>query len=771
LRDGVRGMKQRARIEIRGIVQGVGFRPFVYRLAHAYRITGWVCNTSGSVEIEAESNKDTLAKFIDSLRTQVPPQARIDNLEASFLPIVGYDEFVIHESHSVKNEYQLISPDIATCADCKKEIFSAGDRRDNYPFTNCTNCGPRFTIIKDIPYDRAKTTMDPFIMCPDCQSEYDDPLNRRFHAQPNACPVCGPRIWITDRRGIEVTVDDPLQRASDLLRSGEILAIKGLGGFHLTCDATNEEAVLRLRSRKNRPSKPLAVMIARIERIKEHCYVSQEEEDLLSSPVAPIVLLRWKKEESNISHRVALRQHDLGVMLPYTPLHHLLLDKADIPLVMTSGNLSGEPLARGNEEALAKLSRIADYFLLHNRDIHVRCDDSVCVINRGTRVIRRARGYAPNPIALPFQAREILACGPELKNTVCLTKNEHAFISQHIGDMGSEESLMHLKETINHFEYLFRITPEIVACDMHPDYVPSKYARALASEQSLPCIDVQHHHAHIVSGMIDNNLDGRVIGVAFDGTGYGSDGAIWGGEFMVANWKSFERVGHLEYVPMPGGEAAIRRPYRMALGYLYTLFGDDVSLDGLPLGQVDIIERQLIAQQIEKRINSPLTSSAGRLFDAIAAIIGVRERIDYNGQAAIELELVAAGEDQDLQSYPFFISQEEGVRIVRMQETILSVIRDLRGGISTATISLRFHRTVAEIIAKMCTQIAQQTDVDRVVLSGGVLQNRLLRSLATSALLQEGLQVFSHHRVPCNDGGISLGQAVIAHCTSARTGG
>ncbi|HDL85339.1 MAG TPA: carbamoyltransferase HypF, partial [Candidatus Acetothermia bacterium] len=512
-------MKQRAMINIRGIVQGVGFRPFVYRLAHSYRLTGWVCNTSGSVEIDVEGDECALNQFIDSLRMQAPPRARIDNLEASFHPLIGYDAFLIHKSQAKENEYQLISPDIATCEDCKREIFSAGDRRYNYPFTNCTNCGPRFTIIKDIPYDRPKTTMNGFVMCPDCQSEYSDPLDRRFHAQPNACPVCGPQVWLVDKDGVRIEADDPLAKASELLRAGNILALKGLGGFHLACDATDEQAVRRLRRRKKRPSKPLAVMIGTIAKIKEHCYVSREEEDLLSSPVAPIVLLNWRKEKSGIAPLIAPQQHDLGVMLPYTPLHHLLLAKADIPLMMTSGNLSGEPLAKDNEEALVKLAAIADYFLLHDRDIHVRCDDSVCVVDRGTRVIRRARGYAPDPIVLPFQAGEILACGPELKNTVCLTKKEHAFISQHIGDMGSESALAHLKDTINHYESLFRITPQIIACDMHPEYVATKYARQLASKNNLPCISVQHHHAHIVSGMIDNELEGKVIGVAFDGTG------------------------------------------------------------------------------------------------------------------------------------------------------------------------------------------------------------------------------------------------------------
>ena len=764
-------MERRARISIQGIVQGVGFRPFIYRLAHAHRLNGWVCNTSGSVEIEAEGDEGAVSDFISSLRKQAPPRARIDNVDVRFDSPAQYTAFVIRESLAKQDEYQLISPDIATCEDCKREIFSPDDRRHDYPFTNCTNCGPRFTIIKDIPYDRPKTTMAPFVMCPDCQEEYTDPLDRRFHAQPNACPVCGPRVWLAERSGVEVETDDHLQTASDLLRSGEILAIKGLGGFHLACDATNEEAVRRLRDRKHRPAKPLAVMIATIEEIKEHCHVSPEEEELLSSPVAPIVLLKWRKERSNIAGLVAPGQRNLGVMLPYTPLHHLLLAKAQRPLVMTSGNLSGEPLARGNEEALNKLSLIADHFLLHDRDIHVRCDDSVCVVDHGTRVIRRARGYAPDPIVLPFRCEQILACGPELKNTICLTKNEHAFLSQHIGDMGSEDSLSHFKETITHFEHLFRIDPEVIACDMHPEYVASKYARQLARKDGLLCVPVQHHHAHIVSGMIDNELEGKVIGVSFDGTGYGTDGAIWGGEFMIADWVSFERVGQLEYVPMPGGEAAIRRPYRMALSYLYTLLGGDVSLSGLALEGIDPIERRVIAQQIEKGINSPLTSSAGRLFDAIAALIGVRETIDYEGQAAIDLEMAASETVQDSRIYPFTIEQGSGTKIVRTGEIILAVIRDLREGVTPGVISLRFHRTMGKLIAEMCERIALDSGIDRVVLSGGVLQNRLLTEFASDALIERDLRVFSHHRVPCNDGGISLGQAVIAHFASQKTGG
>ncbi len=761
-------MKRRARISVRGVVQGVGFRPFVYRLAHERNLTGWVCNTSGGVEIEVEGDEDALSDLLAALRRESPPRSRVEAVEASYHPVEGDTNFVIRKSRNQEGVRQLISPDIATCEDCKREILSSQNRRFAYPFTNCTNCGPRFTIIEDIPYDRAKTTMDEFAMCPQCQSEYDDPLDRRFHAQPNACSACGPTLELVDRHGASVPCADPLETVGRLLMEGNVIAVKGLGGFHLVCDATDAAAVALLRERKRRPAKPLAVMIATIQEIEEHCAISTEERALLASPEAPIVLLRWKKVRSGIAPVVAPKQKFLGVMLPYTPLHHLLLRKTGLPLVMTSGNLSGEPLVKGNEEAVAKLNGIADFFLLHDRAIHTRCDDSVCLVEGLPQVLRRARGYAPNPIHLPFESRPILACGAELKNTVCLTQEKHAFLSQHIGDMGDEATLEHFYDTIRLYEHLFRIEPEIIACDMHPEYVATKAAHRLAAERGLQCIEVQHHHAHIVSCLIDNGIEGQVIGVVFDGTGYGTDGAIWGGEFLVADCRTFERAAHLEYVPMPGGEAAIKRPYRMALSYLYTLLGEDISLEGLPIGEVDPVERDVIAQQVQGRINAPLTSSAGRFFDAVSALLGVREEVDYDAQAAIELEMLAWEETEDAESYPFSIDEEGPVRVVRLADTISAITHDVRKSVSPATIAYGFHRMIAALIASMCTVIAEERRIDRVLLSGGVFQNRLLLRLTTAAIKREGLRVFTHRRVPGNDGGIALGQAVVAHFASEQ---
>jgi hydrogenase maturation protein HypF len=759
-------MEKRARISVRGVVQGVGFRPFVYRLAHEQNLTGWVRNTSGSVEIEAEGDEDALADFLVALKREAPPRSRVETIEASYHPVKGDTDFVIRESHSHKGARQLISPDIATCEDCKREIFSSENRRFAYPFTNCTNCGPRFTIIEDIPYDRAKTTMSAFVMCSSCQQEYDDPLDRRFHAQPNACSACGPALKLVDRDGAPLACEDPLGTVSRLLREGNVIAVKGLGGFHLVCDTTDEAAVNLLRERKKRPSKPLAVMIGTLAEAEEHCTITQKERELLSSPEAPIVLLRWKKERSRISSAVAPKQRFLGVMLPYTPLHHILLRKAGIPLVMTSGNLSGEPLVKGNDEALEKLRGVADYFLLHNREIHTRCDDSVCLVEEVPRVVRRARGYAPDPIHLPFKSMPVLASGAEFKNTICLAKDEHAFLSQHIGDMGNEETLEHFYGTIGLYEHLFRIDPEIIVCDMHPDYTSSKAARELASKRGLQCVTVQHHHAHIVSGLVDNGIEGPVIGVAFDGTGYGTDGAIWGGEFLLADFHTFERVAHLEYVPLPGGEAAIKKPYRMALSYLYTLLGEDVSPEGLPLQEIDPVERDVIVKQLRKGINAPLTSSAGRLFDAVSALLGVQSEIDYDAQAAIELEMLAWGEACETGLYPLSIDEEGSSRVVRLGGLFSAITQDVRKGVSPATIAYGFHRTIADGIARVCASIAKERGIDRVLLSGGVFQNRLLLRLTMTTIEREGLRVFTHRYVPGNDGGISLGQAVVAHFAS-----
>ena len=754
-----------ARVTVKGVVQGVGFRPFVYRLAHHHNLKGWVRNTSGSVEIEVEGDEESLENFLIDLKVKSPPIARIEKVEANFYPPIGYTEFQILESLSQEGEYQLVSPDIATCEDCKREIFCPTDCRFHYPFTNCTNCGPRFTIIEDIPYDRPRTTMHQFEMCPECQREYDDPLDRRFHAQPNACSRCGPSLELVNSNGNPVEGDDVIKAAGRLLKAGKILALKGLGGFQLACDATSEEAVNLLRSRKRRPSKPLAVMIATLADVKKHCLASPEEKKLLQSPECPIVLLRWKHSSSNISSAVAPNLKYLGVMLPYTPLHHLLLREAGLPLVMTSGNISEEPIAKDNDEALIRLRGIADYFLWHNRDIFSRYDDSVYMMEGKFQAIRRARGYAPYPIFLPFQSKQVLACGAELKNTFCLTKDEHAFLSQHIGDMENEETLEHFENTIELYKKLFRLEPEIVAYDMHPEYLSTKYALQTGAELGLSLIPVQHHHAHIVSCLVENEVEGPVIGVAFDGTGYGTDGTIWGGEFLVADWHSFRRAGHLEYVPLPGGEAAIKKPYRMALSYLYTLLGEGFSLEGLPFRQLKPTELEIIRQQLKRGINCPLTSSAGRLFDAVSAISGVRQEIDYEAQAVIELEMLAPDKVGEFKPncYPFHIVEHQGMRVVKLGELFSAVVQDVKDQIPVSIISLKFHSTVARIIAEMCKLIAKETGITQVALSGGVFQNRLLLSLTTAALQRENFSVLTHHLVPTNDGGVSLGQAVIAN--------
>jgi len=755
------------------VVQGVGFRPFVYRLAQQHNLKGWVRNTSGSVEIEVEGDEETLNKFLADLEAKAPPMAHIEKVEATFHPVKGYTDFEICQSLSQKGKYQLVSPDIATCEDCRREIFCPTDRRFRYPFTNCTNCGPRFTIIEDIPYDRPKTTMHKFEMCPECQQEYDDPLDRRFHAQPNACPECGPSLELVDGNGNSIECNDVIKTSGELLKAGKILALRGLGGFHLACDATNEEAINLLRSRKRRPSKPLAVMVATLEDIEEQCLASPEERKLLQSPQCPIVLLRWKHNSSSISPAIAPNIKYLGVMLPYTPLHHILLREVGLPLVMTSGNLSEEPIAKDNEEALRRLGGIADYFLLHNRDIFARYDDSVYIVEDKPQVIRRARGYAPYPIFLPFKSKQILACGAELKNTFCLTKDEHAFLSQHIGDMENEETLEHFENTIELYKKLFRIEPEIMAYDMHPEYLSTKYALQAGSERGLSLISVQHHHAHIVSCLVENEVEGPVIGVAFDGTGYGTDDTIWGGEFLLADWLSFQRVGHLEYVPLSGGEAAIKKPYRMALSYLYTLLGEGFSLEGLPFSKLNPTELEIIRQQLRRGINCPLTSSAGRLFDAVSALVGVRKEIDYEAQAAIELEMLAPNEvgEFDAKSYPFCIVEQQGMKVVKLGELISTIVQDVKNEVPVPIISLKFHNTMAQIILRMCKLIAEETGIAQVALSGGVFQNRLLLKLAITALQREGFSVLTHHLVPCNDGGISLGQAVIANFGSISSGG
>ncbi len=752
-------------ISVRGVVQGVGFRPFIYQIATRYSLNGWVCNTSEDVQIEVGGEPEAIEKFLVALREQAPPRASIEGISITHPKHREKSEkFEIRHSTAQEGKYQLVSPDIATCQDCLKEIFDPADRRYRYPFTNCTNCGPRFTIIEDIPYDRPLTTMRNFKMCPDCQREYDDPLNRRFHAQPNACPVCGPKLELLEADGNLLKVDDVIKTASQFLLEGKIVAIKGLGGFLLACDATNETAVNLLRRRKQRPSKPLAIMVASIEEARRHCYVNKEEEKLLASPYSPIVLLRWKPE-SPVSPAIAPNLKYLGLMLPYTPVHHLLLRETDLPLVMTSGNLSEEPIAKDNDEAVRRLAGIPDYFLVHNRDIYARYDDSVTIVERGVpQLIRRARSYAPYPIHLGFNSQQIIGVGAEEKNTFCLTRDDYAFVSQHIGDMENLETMENFTNTIELYKKLFRIEPGIIAHDLHPDYLSTKYTQeVLANSPELKLIPVQHHHAHIVSGMVDNGITTPVIGVAFDGTGYGTDGAIWGGEFMAADYHGFTRMGHFEYLPLPGGAQAIKKPYRTTIGYILSLLGENSLKDFAFLKCIGHDEIRIIRRQIEQKINSPLTSSCGRLFDAVSALIGVRSEIQYDAQAAIELEMLAYNEENETGVFPFTIIKKDGINLIKVKKFFSAIIKDLQNNVSQARIAARFHNTVSQIILNVCQVISKETGITQVVLSGGVFQNRLLLRKAVSLLEAEGFKVFTHRQVPCNDGGVSLGQVVVAN--------
>jgi hydrogenase maturation protein HypF len=600
-------------------------------------------------------------------------------------------------------------------------------------------------------------------MCPDCQREYEDPLDRRFHAQPNACPVCGPRLQLTDNNGKDTIYDDIVEKTASLLKEGKIIAIKGLGGFLLACSAENAASVTLLRQRKRRPSKPFAVMVRDIVDARKLCEISEAEEKLLESPRSPIVLLKWKTG-SSICPEVGPALKYLGVMLPYTPIHHLIMREVGLPLVMTSGNVSEEPIAGENAEALRRLGHIADYFLLHNRDIYSTYDDSVAmVVDEIPQLVRRARGYAPFPVHLTKALPQILACGAEEKNTFCLTRDNHAFVSQHIGDMENLETMEHYERTIELYKQLFRIQPEIIAYDMHPEYLPTKYALEQAEKTGVRPVPVQHHHAHIASCLADNGVEGPAIGLAFDGTGYGTDGQIWGGEFMVADYKGFKRVGQLEYLPLPGGAAAIRKPYRIALGYIIALLGDNALDNRLGfLSKIDRVELDLVRKQVESNLNSPLTSSMGRLFDAVSAMSGIRTSIDYEAQAAIEMEMKSYESADEQGAYPFTLTGDETYQIVLLHDLISAVLNDLLRGCPQSLIGMRFHNTIAAMAAEVCLNIQGATGLNSVALSGGCFQNRLLFKKVSERLKAAGFTVLSHRQVPCNDGGISLGQAVVA---------
>jgi hydrogenase maturation protein HypF len=769
---------QGAHIHITGIVQGVGFRPFVYTLAARLDLKGWVRNTSAGVDIEVDGERDVLDAFLKALRDEAPPLSRIDELNASFRPANGFTSFDILHSESIPSAFQPISPDVAICDDCLRELFDPDDRRYCYPFINCTNCGPRFTIIKDIPYDRPKTTMAGFKLCPDCEKEYKDPTNRRFHAQPVACPVCGPRVWLEissndfsrfSATKVATTNDkEAILETRRLLADGKIVAVKGLGGFHLACDATNSNAVTELRARKLRVDKPFALMMPDLETIEKHCIVSDAERELLISTARPIVLLR-RRPESNIAREVAPYQDWVGIMLPYTPLHYLLFtDHSPLrtALVMTSGNLSEEPIATDNDEARERLSSLADAFLMHDRDIHMRCDDSVVRVfedNRKSPIVnrksiyplRRSRGYSPFPVKLPFDVPQLLAAGSELKNTFCITNGNYAFLSHHIGDMENYETLQSFEQGVEHFERLFRVKPEAIAYDMHPNYLATRYAMERAEREGLPTVAVQHHHAHVAACMAEHGLNEPVIGVSFDGTGYGEDGAIWGGEFLVANYKSYRRAAHLEYFPLPGGDAAIKRPARTALALLWSL-GLDWDANLAPVKEFCAEDLVTLRVQLEKRINTPMTSSMGRLFDAAVALAGVRQKVNYEGQAAIEFEALA--DSAEAGTYLFGLNQDQ----VQVRGAVEALVKDVMAGVPISKVSARFHNGLAESVRETVKKISLESGLRSVVLSGGVWQNLTLLGRTLSLLQKDGFKVYIHREVPTNDGGLSLGQAVIA---------
>jgi hydrogenase maturation protein HypF len=773
----------RTAVRVEGVVQGVGFRPFVHALATRLGLTGLVGNDLDGVFAEVEGPPTVVTEFLRRLERDAPALARIERVTTRDVTPVSSAGFVIaaSESHSGLRR-TLVSADTATCADCLRELADPADRRYRYPFINCTNCGPRFTIVRDVPYDRPLTTMAPFTMCEPCAAEYHDPADRRFHAQPACCPACGPRLTLHDPAGHNPAghnpaghnpaghdpEGDPLTQAAELLRQGRVLAVKGLGGYHLAADAACEQAVAALRARKHREDKPFAVMAADLAAAGELAEVDEAAAALLTSPARPVVLLPRRETarktaretaretaepQANIAKATAPGNHQLGIMLPYTPLHHLLLAAVTRPIVLTSGNVSDEPIAYRDDEARETLKDIADAFLTHDRAIHVRTDDSVARSFRGRpMLVRRSRGYVPEPVTVKDGfPRPVLACGAELKNTFCLARDRHAFVSHHIGDLENAETLRSFTEGIEHFRRLFDVDPQVVAHDLHPEYLSTKYAMEL----DLPVQGVQHHHAHIASCLADNGLtaqDGPVIGVAFDGTGYGPDGTIWGGEFLAAGLACFERGGHLAPVPMPGGAAAIRQPWRMAAAYT---------------GDSEVARRHpdhwpAVVAMAAKGINSPLTSSAGRLFDAAAAILGVRDAINYEGQAAVELEQLAEPSSPgEASAYPAAVQAGDPFTI-RAADLLHAVIEDRTSGLPAPVIAARFHRGVAALIEAGCLLMRERYGLGTVALSGGVFQNTLLLHDTTARLEGRGFRVLLHSRVPCNDGGISLGQAVVA---------
>ncbi len=756
-------MNARLHIAIRGAVQGVGFRPFIYRLATELHLAGWVANSPQGVFLEVEGEKCVLENFLVRIEREKPSLSSIQSLDPSFLDAVGYERFEIRVSDHSGESSAVVLPDIATCPDCLHDIVDPHNRRYRYPFTNCTNCGPRFSIIESLPYDRPNTIMRNFTMCPDCRREYENPLDRRFHAQPNACPTCGPHLELWDADGMILSShEEAVSEAAAALRDGKIVAVKGMGGFQLLVDARNERAVVSLRRRKHREEKPFAMMFPSLDDVKCECEVSKLEERLLLSAESPIVLLNCKSEIANrkflIASSVAPHNPTLGAMLPYTPLHHLLMRELGFPVIATSGNISDEPMCIDEHEALKRLHGVADLFLVHDRPIVRHVDDSVVRVMMGREfVLRRARGYAPLPVAtkMSFDV-PTLAVGAHLKNSIALAKGENVFISQHIGDLETKEAVEAFQRVNESFKKLYDTEPSIVVCDLHPDYYSTQFAKSLDSR----LIQVQHHYAHVAACMAENQLNGNVLGVSWDGTGFGLDGTIWGGEFLLTDEASFSRVAHLRQFRLPGGEKAIREPRRTAVGLLYEIAGDSFfrGLDVHPIKTFTSAELLLLEQMLSKKINSPLTSSAGRLFDAVASLAGVRDIAKFEGQAAMELEW-AIGTTLTDEEYGFTTSHSELPLTIDWAPMVLEVLEDVRRNVSPSVISAKFHNTLAAIIIEVAGRIGEE----RVVLTGGCFQNKYLLEISACRLQEKGFHPYWHQRVPSNDGGIALGQIYAAH--------
>ncbi len=769
------------KILISGIVQGVGFRPFIHNIAHQNKISGSVLNNSSHVEIIAQANKNSLTKFISLIREKAPPLAKIKNISVTEIESDStYNTFEIKQSRSLKERNIFISPDQALCQDCLEELLDPENRRYLYPYINCTNCGPRYTIISDLPYDRDSTTMKDFSMCPECSAEYKNPANRRFHAQPDACFNCGPITELIDNSGKLIRQGQDSESTTkifltiaELLAAGKILGIKGIGGFHIVCDASNEKAVQELRKRKTRPHKPFAIMLPQVKDIRNFVHLSPSEEASITGSARPIVLLQ-KKEHSgfgaNIADSVAPNNRHLGIMLPYTPVHHLLFHFLSSPLVMTSANISDEPIIIDNTRAINDLKEVCDYFVTGNRGILIACDDSVLQIRGADQfIIRRSRGFVPDTINLEQPvAAQILALGAEQKNTICFVKDSSAVLSHHLGDLKTFDSFNAFKSAIRHFYKLYRIKPDVLAFDLHPEYLSSRFAQEIPEEfdflKKAETIPIQHHHAHAVSCMSENRIEGKTIAVVLDGSGYGPDGTIWGGEILLADSTSFKRAAYLSPVPLPGGESAIKHPWKMAISYLYAVYGKNWK-SVIPAAFCNISEKDLdlVIYQIQNNLNSPVTTSCGRLFDAVAALCGVGMDISYEGQAAIEFENLIDFNYNSESGYTINIIKSKDKYIIDTHPMIIKIINELRSSLKIGIIAYKMHQGLAAGLADLCKTIADTSSIKNVLLSGGCFMNKILTKFLKNFLERNGLIVYTHKSVPCNDGGISLGQTIIAN--------